>query len=123
MPSRTKPGLPWPSCAPGSAASPATCAAATLVPRLCATGWWARHSGRGVVAEGVVVHGSQTFVKSGRVPPGAATLMAERPKALYGAGASTFSHGPSAPAELVGPVAAAPIALAGSHGSRTRSPL
>ena len=69
------------------------------------------------------MHGSQTFVKSGRVPPGAATLMAERPKALYGAGASTFSHGPSAPAELVGPVAAAQIALAASHGSRTRSPL
>ena len=65
-----------------------------------------------MLADGVVVHGSHTFVNGGNVPPGAARLMAERPKALYDAGASTFSHGPAAPAELVGPVADTQIAKA-----------
>src|SRR5206468_9174308 len=57
-----------------------------------------------------VEHVTQTAVfgaapPPGPAPPGPATLIAERPKLVVGATASTFSHGPFTPAAAVGAVA------------------
>src|SRR5712691_7356069 len=95
------------------AARPDVAAAAKVVPVLDQIFLPARQGFCGSPMNRVVPEQtSQTLVaaESGvTVPPGPATLIVERPKAVYGATASTFSHGPSRPAAEVGPVAATQI--------------
>src|SRR5919201_1118797 len=99
-----------------SAASPATCGDAMLVPAL------PRIKLKPLFAEHAVkkkwcplsstIHCFEQAAQINPplpvrppIPPGAAKLIAERPKLLYGARASTFVHGPVAPVAAVGAVA------------------
>src|SRR5712691_7870349 len=105
-----------------NAAVPATCGADMLVPRAPTIKMGSAEQpvrSTGVVTRLVWVHAAHTNtlrrVGNGSagpaeiLPPGAATLMTERPKLVYDAGASTSVQGPvtvvNPVASVVGPVA------------------